>query len=159
MLTSFGISEITTVFLTQPITLLILIFLNYGIHKLRNKYSFLRKDKKVPDIYYFSDPFIQGYSTHLSTSFAYRIFLNGPSESSYGMFKDKELGYAPLEGIINHIDKNMKIELASRDKKIIELYEFMQYNKICDITKVIEINEKTEKPVIKRNLREFNFIK
>jgi len=159
MLTSFGISEITTVFLTQPITLLILIFLNYGIHKLRNKYSFLRKDKKVPDIYYFSDPFIQGYSTHLSTSFAYRIFLNGPSESSYGMFKDKELGYAPLEGIINHIDKNMKIELASRDKKIIELYEFMQYNKICDITKVIEINEKTEKPIIKRNLNEFNFIK
>jgi hypothetical protein len=159
MLTSFGISELTTVFFTQPITLLILIFLNYGIHKLRSRYSFLRKEKKVPDIYYFSDPFIQIYSTHLSTSFAYRIFLNGPSESSYGMFKNKELGYAPLDAIINRIDKDSIIEVSSRDKKLIELYEFMQYNKICEITKVIEINEKTVKPIIRRNLNEFNFIK
>jgi hypothetical protein len=160
MLTTFGFSELTSIFVSQPITLLVLLFLNYVFNKITKKYTFFKrfiKKRNIPDLYYFSDPFIQTYSTYLSTSFAYRIFLNSPSSVTTLNSNMKELGYAPLAGMINYIDKDLKFTIPSRDKKLIELYEFMQYSKLEDITQVIIINE-SEQHIVKRNLKDFNFI-
>jgi hypothetical protein len=158
MLTTFGFSELTSIFITQPITLLVLLFLNYVFNKITKRYTFFKrfiKKRNIPDLYYFSDPFIQNYSTYLSTSFAYRIFLNSPSSVTSLNSNMKELGYAPLAGMINYIDKDLKFTVPSRDKKLIELYEFMHYSKLEDITQVIIINE-SEHHIVKRNLKDFN---
>jgi hypothetical protein len=160
MLTTFGISELTSIFITQPITLLVLLFLNYVFNKLTLKYTLCKrfiKKRNIPDLYYFSDPFIKNYSTYLSTSFAYRIFLNSPSSVTKIDSNMKELGYAPIAGMINYIDKDLKFTIPPRDKKLIELYEFMQYSKLEDITQIIIINE-SEQHIVKRNLKDFNFM-
>jgi hypothetical protein len=151
MLTSFGISEITTVFITQPIVLFCVMLITYGINILLKKLKCNRKNIKIPSIYYFSDPFIKPYSTILSTSFAYNIFLNSPANLIQNMVNDKNisknLGYAPLNGIIESIESNEidKITIDERHEKIIELYELLKdEKKLNKLTNVIYINDLEE---------------
>ena len=148
MLTSFGISEITTVFITQPITLFFLMLITYIINLALKKLNYKKTNIQIPSIYYFSDPFIKPYSTMLSTSFAYNIFLNSPANliESGVQHKSvsKNLGYAPLNGIIESIESNEldKITIDERHEKIIELYEILKdKNKLNNLTNVIYIND------------------
>jgi hypothetical protein len=148
MLTSFGISEITTVFITQPITLFFIMLITYGINIVLKKLNYKKTNIQIPSIYYFSDPFINPYSTILSTSFAYNIFLNSPANliESGVQHKNisKNLGYAPLNGIIESIESNEidKITIDERHEKIIELYEILKdEKKLNTLSNVIYIND------------------
>jgi hypothetical protein len=151
MLTSFGISEITTVFITQPIVLFCVMLITYGINIILKKLKCNKKDIKIPSIYYFSDPFIKPYSTILSTSFAYNVFLNSPANLIDLVTNDKSvpknLGYAPLNGIIESIESNEidKITIDERHEKIVELYELLKdEKKLNKLTNVIYINDLEE---------------
>jgi hypothetical protein len=151
MLTSFGISEITTVFITQPIVLFCVMLITYGINIILKKLKCNKKDIKIPSIYYFSDPFIKPYSTILSTSFAYNVFLNSPANLINLVTNDKSvpknLGYAPLNGIIESIESNEidKITIDERHEKIVELYELLKDDKkLNKLTNVIYINDLEE---------------
>lgn len=151
MLTSFGISEITTVFITQPIILFCVMLITYGINIMMKKLKCTKKDIKIPSIYYFSDPFIKPYSTILSTSFAYNVFLNSPANLIDLVTNDKSvpknLGYAPLNGIIESIESNEidKITIDERHEKIVELYELLKdEKKLNKLTNVIYINDLEE---------------
>ena len=148
MLASFGISEITTVFITQPITLFFVMLITYGINLVLKRLNLKKTDIKIPSIYYFSDPFIKPYSTMLSTSFAYNVFLNSPANlidtTTHNKKISKNLGYAPLNGIIESIESNEidKITIDQRHEKIIELYEILKNEKkLNNLTNVIYIND------------------
>jgi len=151
MLTSFGISEITTVFITQPIILFCVMLITYGINIVMKKLKCTKKDIKIPSIYYFSDPFIKPYSTILSTSFAYNVFLNSPANLIDLVTNDKSvpknLGYATLNGIIESIESNEidKITIDERHEKIVELYELLKdEKKLNKLTNIIYINDLEE---------------
>ena len=144
MLTSFGISEISTVLVTQPIVLFFMLCFAYTMNKLSNRFTFLKSVKRIPSLYYFSDPFVKPYSSLLATGFAYRIFLNGPADISQSTNVSqtiKDLGYTTLNGVIEgfeHIDHTQ----TQRDTKMIELYELLKNpDEISRLTNVIYIND------------------
>jgi hypothetical protein len=144
MLTSFGISELSTVLVTQPIVLFFLLCFAYSMNKLSNRFTFLKSVKRIPSLYYFSDPFVKPYSSLLATGFAYRVFLNGPADISQS--KDvsqtiKDLGYTTLNGVIEAIEHIDHIP-TKRDLKMIELYELLKNpDEINNLTNVIYIND------------------
>lgn len=144
MLTSFGISELSTVLVTQPIVLFFMLCFAYTMNKLSNRFTFLKSVKRIPSLYYFSDPFVKPYSSLLATGFAYRIFLNGPADISQSTNVSqtiKDLGYTTLNGVIEgfeHIDHTQ----TERDTKMIELYELLKNpDEISRLTNVIYIND------------------
>jgi hypothetical protein len=144
MLTSFGISELSTVLVTQPIVLFFMLCFAYAMNKLSNRFTFLKSVKRIPSLYYFSDPFVKPYSSLLATGFAYRIFLNGPADISQSTKVSqtiKDLGYTTLNGVIEgfeHIDHTQ----TERDTKMIELYELLKNpDEISGLTNVIYIND------------------
>jgi len=144
MLTSFGISELSTVLVTQPIVLFFMLCFAYIMNRLSNRYTLLKSVKRIPSLYYFSDPFVKPNSSLLATGFAYRVFLNNPADISQS--KDvsqsiKDLGYTTLNGVIEaieHIDHTP----TKRDIKMIELYELLKnQDEINKLTNVIYIND------------------
>jgi len=151
MLYSFGISELTTIMITQPLTILIMLGVGYLLKYLINKNIIKLTNVNLPSLYYFSDPFINQYSTLLSSSFAYRIFLNGPAEISYKIENIsnivKNLGHAPFQGLLDMLDdEHKKYTMTEKEKKIIELYELFKdpkrlkkYYNIVDIDNTSEI--------------------
>jgi hypothetical protein len=87
----------------------------------------------------------------LSTSFAYNIFLNSPANLIDLVSNDKSvpknLGYAPLNGIIESIESNEidKLTIDERHEKIVELYELLKdEKKLNKLTNVIYINDLEE---------------
>ena len=151
MLYSFGISELTTIIITQPLTLLIMLGVGYLLKYLINKNIIKLTNINLPSLYYFSDPFINQYSTLLSSSFAFRIFLNGPAEISYKIENIsnivKNLGHAPFQGLLDMLDdEHKKYIVTEKEKKIIELYELFKdkerlkkYYNIIDIDNTSDI--------------------
>jgi hypothetical protein len=134
MLETFGYSELTTVFITQPITLLILLGLAYLYNKLSQRYPCLKSKKTIPSFFYHSDPFVNEKSTILSTSFSYILFLYGPSQISKSSklyhSSVKNLGYTTLKGVmegLNHHEE--KYTISNKETKIIKLYETFKSTK------------------------------
>jgi hypothetical protein len=156
MLTTFGISEVSTILITQPITLFFLLGLAYLVNKLSKKYKFL-KERNVPSLHYFSDPYIEAHSTVLSTSFAYNIFLYCPSlisgsSSKVSDITIKSLGYTTLNGVIEAFDSQDYV-YSDRDKNMLVLYETLKNPESCNLfTNVILINDidkfNNEKPTL-----------
>ena len=151
MLYSFGISELTTIIITQPLTILIMLGVGYLLKYLINKDIIKLTNINLPSLYYFSDPFINQHSTLLSSSFAFRIFLNGPAEISYKIENIsnivKNLGHAPFQGLLDMLDdEHKKYTITEKEKKIIELYELFKdkerlkkYYNIIDIDNTSDI--------------------
>jgi epidermal growth factor receptor substrate 15 len=134
MLETFGYSELTTILLTQPITLLILLSIAYVYNKLSNKFTCLKSKKTIPSFFYHSDPFISPKSTILSTSFSYILFLYGPSQISKSSklhhSSVKNLGYTTLKGLMEGLNHNEETyTISGREAKIIKLYETFKSEK------------------------------
>jgi hypothetical protein len=163
ILTSFGFTELETVFITQPISLLCVIFIGYFSKKIKNWFGF-KTDIHLESIYYYSDPYKNKNSTEFSTRFAFEIFVNIPSQISYSIndipVKIKNIGYATVESVIEYIDKDdMHFSKKShkfnrKELSIVNLYERMR-NKVKDVRqvkKIIEvIPESYIDPVLKIN--------
>jgi len=149
ILISFGFTELQTVFISQPISLMVIIFIGFISNKLKKWCGFHNKIQ-LESIYYYSDPYRKQYSTELSTRFAFEIFVNIPSQISYSINnipnKIKNLGYASVESVVEYIEKE-DIHFTKKSHKfnkkelaIINLYERMKNQKLI-IEKKVKIND------------------
>lgn len=109
---SYATSELTTVFITQPITILI----SYGIFKLTQRYGLslplfiqrlvlIKIKKGVPPLFHFSNPWSHLEGSSLTSRFAYSLFVKCPAAAS----NTNELAYAPTKAIVHDDDDNEKV--------------------------------------------------
>jgi hypothetical protein len=135
-LTSFGINELETIVLIQPLTLVFYVLLGAVVRRF-NKYACPQrtnttttnttaKTTTLPALYLTSDPFGAPDSTAFSTQFAYDIFVNIPSKISHTIMSNllvRNLGYASVSSVIDYIESgSMKYRLSDREAHIIALY-------------------------------------
>jgi hypothetical protein len=142
ILTSFGFTELETVFITQPISLLGIIFIGFMLNKIKNRIGFNNK-QNLELMYFNSDPYRNKFSTEFSTRFAFEIFVNIPSQVSHSLNKMpnkiKNLGYASVESVIEYIEKEeihyskKSHRFNKRDKSIADLYNRIVSNEKPEI--------------------------
>jgi hypothetical protein len=99
-------------------------------------------------MYYFSDPFINPYSTLLSTYFAYHIFINSSSQISYtiGKYpsKIKQIAYANMQIVVDYLEGEnnsvSKKNINDKEYRLIQLYDDMNFKPktTIKITKLFE---------------------
>ena len=149
ILISFGLNELQTIVIIQPIVLIFHILIGLGLRKLRNNISFCKSEKPaVPNMYFSSDPYAKIYSTEFSTKLPYDIFLNIPSlvsHSGKGFNRYvKNLGYAQLDSVLDYIDDEKNtVDNSSKEMRIKELYDYIESSKNpCD-------KDKAKKTVIR----------
>jgi hypothetical protein len=138
ILTSFGINELETIVLIQPLTLLFYVLLGAGVRRF-NKYACPQRtnnatinkssSSSLPALFLTSDPFGAPDSTAFSTQFAYDIFVNIPSKISHTIMSNllvRNLGYASVSSVIDYIESgSMKYRLSDREAHIIALYNYI----------------------------------
>ena len=134
ILISFAFNELQTIFLIQPLSLIIMIFVNYLVTKVK-AYIFKHKTNKIviPSLYYFADPFIKSYSTSFSTQLAFDIFINIPAKishtGSHVSSKIKALSYSSVECIVEYLENgDIKYKASKKEEKIKELYDKLSDN-------------------------------
>jgi hypothetical protein len=104
---SYATSELTTVFLSQPLTIII----TYTVFKVLNKYgkylpkflqryAILSSKNKIPALYYFSNPWKTDSQSAFTSELAYSLFVRCPASAS----NTNELAYAPTNAIIHDED-------------------------------------------------------
>ena len=104
---SYATSELTTVFITQPLIILV----TYGIFKLIQRYGqslpkfiqrfvLIRIKKGVPPLFHFSNPWSHLEASSLTSRFAYSLFVKCPAAAS----NTNELAYAPTKAIVHNDD-------------------------------------------------------
>jgi hypothetical protein len=104
---SYATSELTTVFITQPLTILV----TYGIFRLIQRYGLslplfiqrfviIRVKKGVPPLFHFSNPWAHLEASSLTSRFAYSLFVKCPAQAS----NTNELAYAPTKAIVHNDD-------------------------------------------------------
>jgi hypothetical protein len=122
ILITYVTSEITTVFISQPITILITIAITMYLHKhgdsLPWPLSLLRfsHNKRIPPVFYYSNPWNQESQSSLTSELAYTMFVKCPAEAS----QMDEISYAPLKSILDRISK--KEHVSSIDTGVKDLY-------------------------------------
>jgi hypothetical protein len=107
IMSSYAISEITTVFLTQPV----IIGVSYVFYKMLSKYGkylptcvynrlVVTSVRSIPSLYYFSDPFGRHAKTSFSSEFSYNLFVRCPAVAM-GVTEE---AYAPQRAIASGED-------------------------------------------------------
>ena len=107
IMTSYATSEISTIFLVQPMT----IMLSTAVYYLVKRYekvlpAFIvgffinRKIKSIPSIFYFSDPWNKKSKSPFTSEFAYNLFVHCPAAAS-GV---NEMAYASIAALSENID-------------------------------------------------------
>jgi hypothetical protein len=107
IMTSYATSEVTTIFLVQPLTIMATTLVYYLVKRyektlpefIKNIFM-VRKVKSIPSIYYFSDPWNKKSKSPFTSEFAYNIFVACPAAAS-GV---NELEYAPISAVAEVID-------------------------------------------------------
>lgn len=104
---SYATSELTTVFLSQPISIII----SYFAYKLIGKYGqylpaclqrLVKQSSKnnIPPVYFFSNPWASTAESAFTSKFAYSLFVRCPALAS----NTNELAYAPTKAIAHDIE-------------------------------------------------------
>jgi hypothetical protein len=131
ILTSYATSELTTILLTQPMTILTVTGVLVLAHKYKNrlpwplsKLGSVSTKNTIPSMYYFSNPLNHHTHTVLSSELAHTLFLKLPS-SAIGI---DMMSAAPIKSILAQINNE---EEAAPDRRVQELYYQMleYYNK------------------------------
>jgi len=123
ILTSYATSELTTVFLTQPL----IICFTVGLYMFLNKYGsrlptvfqkilMVASIRSIPSLFYYSDPWSANAKTAFTSEFAYNIFVKSAAAAS----GSNELAYAPMKAIAN--EPTLTEEEAYKVEKINGLY-------------------------------------
>ena len=106
---SYATSELTTVFLSQPLTIIV----SYMAFKCMNRYGkylptclqrFVPQSNKkgVPPHYFFSNPWTNTADSAFTSKFAYSLFIRCPALAS----DTNELAYAPTRAITHDVEIN-----------------------------------------------------
>jgi hypothetical protein len=98
ILKSFGISQLFSIFLIHPITLLLSLVFAWIYNILSNKYITNTKKISKP-LYFYSDPFINNKSLGLTTGLSKSLFLTSIATSSIHQPTDDRI-IAPPKGLI-----------------------------------------------------------
>ena len=131
---SYATSELTTVFITQPLSIAVSLSLFVFLEKYSAYipfYRFFKKKDEVPALYFFSNPW-QNSKSLLTSEFAYAIFVEAPAKAS-GV---NPLVYAPVNAIVPSLAKGSgpsgleekgvtvrEVEQGPKEDKVKELYE------------------------------------
>lgn len=118
---SYATSELTTVLITQPLTILI----TYCMFKLTQKYGlalpiFLQRfvlikiKNGVPPLFHFSNPWSHLEGSSLTARFAYSLFVKCPAAAS----NTNELAYAPTKAIVHNDDHEEVCQIEELYKEI-----------------------------------------
>lgn len=120
---SFGISQLFSIFIMTPITLLITLLFTWVYHRYIKKTSVI--SNMIP-LYYHSDPFINDKSFGLTVRLTKSLFLKSIAESSINQPTDPRI-IAPVKGLVAQI---LKEELINHMDK--EYYDkVIKYNQMC----------------------------
>jgi hypothetical protein len=132
---SYATSEITTVFISQPLTILFSYLFFKGIHKYDkyipkslHKYILIITKYNLPHLYYFSNPWVNTAQSIFTSKFAYSLFVRCPAIAS----NTNELNYAPIKAVIFEKQEDSKCEIE-------ELY-----NNIMDMKHQLHLREQEE---------------
>jgi hypothetical protein len=116
---SFGISQATSILLTQPLTMFLTLFGSWLISK------YQKKGKN--HIGYFADPSFQKNSSSLSGNWAYWLFLYGGSVSSIGLSNgQRPIGYSSTKVSLEWVNGNHSVGVSERDAALTTLYMYLR---------------------------------
>jgi hypothetical protein len=124
ILISYGSSELVTIFLTQPFSVLLSTGLLVFLHKFKGHLPWplsllgsVRTKNAIPSMYFFANPLNHHTYTVLSSEFAHTIFLDIPSKASgVDLFST-----APIKSILSSINGEEEVT----DRRIEDLYYSM----------------------------------
>jgi hypothetical protein len=118
---SFGISQATSILITQPLTLFLTLFGTWVLSRVR------RHNSRTNHIGYFADPFFQNSSTSLSGSWAYWIFLYGGAAGSLGMKGERRpIGYSSTAVALAWLNGITEVGTTPRDAALTTLYVYLR---------------------------------
>ena len=107
IMTSYATSEISTIFLVQPMTIMMTTAAYYFVKRFEKVlppfivgFFINRKIKSIPSIFYFSDPWNKRSKSPFTSEFAYNLFVHCPA-AARGV---NELAYAPIAALSENID-------------------------------------------------------
>jgi len=132
VMTSWGISQLSSIFVIQPITIVMTI----GFYWLLNRYgsylpAIIQKTflittvRSIPSLFYFSNPWSFSSHSPLTAHFAYTMFTHCGAYASHA----EELAYAPLPAIATALGSeviNLNVDFTLDEKTVQGLYEKMQ---------------------------------
>jgi hypothetical protein len=128
ILTSYAISELTTVFLSQPLIITFMVGLYWTVNRFKayipervRRLLLVNSVGRIPSLFYFSDPWVKQTKTAFTSEFAYNIFVKCPAAVSGA----NELAYAPMKAAANTIgDDAAAADAAARheSQEIATLY-------------------------------------
>ena len=125
VLTSYATSEITTVFLVQPVTILGTIFVYWLLNRCGTRIPawihralLVRNIGTTPSLYYFSDPWNKKSHTSFTAEYSYNLFVHAAAQAS-GV---PDNAYAPMEAIAPQIGSDTEVGEDGRAKLIVSLY-------------------------------------
>jgi hypothetical protein len=109
ILTSYAVSEITTVFVSQPL----IICATVAIYWLANRFKkqipewmrnmlMVNSVGRIPSLFYFSDPWSKGAKTAFTSEFAYNVFVKCPATAT----GTNERVYAPIRAVAGQIGED-----------------------------------------------------
>lgn len=120
---SFGISQGTSILITQPMTLFLTLFGTWAVMQWRRS----RGTGHVNHIGYFADPFFKNGSTSLSGAWAYWIFLYGGSAGSIGIQGvRRSVGYSSTAVALAWLNGSTNVGTTPRDAAITALYIYLR---------------------------------
>ena len=130
IMTSWGISQISSIFLIQPLT----IAFTLGFYWFLNRYSawipkFVRNNilvpavRSIPSIFYFTNPWASLSHSPLTAQFAYTLFTRCSAYASHA----EELAYAPIDAIATSVGTeiaDITVDASPGDENTVKgLYE------------------------------------
>jgi hypothetical protein len=122
ILKNFGISQLFSIILITPLTLLFTLIFTWGYHKYISKTNFI---SNITPLYYHSDPYVNNKSFGLTIKLTKSLFLKSIAESSIHQPTDPRI-IAPPKGLIAHM---LKEDVENYVDK--EYYnKVIKYNKI-----------------------------
>jgi len=124
ILTSYGSSELVTIFFTQPFSVLLTTGILVLLHKFKGHLPWplsmlgsVTTKNSIPSMYFFANPLNHHTYTVLSSEFAHTIFLDIPSKASgVDLFST-----APIKSILSSINNEEEVT----DRRIEDLYYSM----------------------------------
>ena len=131
ILTSYATSELSTIFVTQPIVILVTTAFFIFIHKYKDSLPWplsrlgsVSTKHNIPSLYYFSNPLNHTTYNILSSEFGYSIFQDIPAHAA-GV---DPLSTAPIKSILTTINKEEGEQAV--DTRVKDLYfSMVQYYK------------------------------
>lgn len=125
LLQTFGQNQIISIFLVQPLQLVVILFILNIVKKIKDKCIYNNKTSFIS----LSNPLKNKYSTVLSNSFGHLLFVHSPAKCSQLYINNKmdipvDIIMASNGAVYNFIQNHNKIEnnYSSREMTIMSLY-------------------------------------